>query len=466
MSDKEFELIVIGSGPGGYVAAIKAAQLGLKTACIEKYPSVGGTCLNVGCVPSKALLQSSEMLYKMRHETAIHGIECGSISYNFGKMMQRKQEIIQSFNKGIQSLFKKNKVTFIQGKASFLDEHHIQVDSAEGSQTYKANHFICATGSKPTALPFAKFDEEKIISSTGALSLKQVPKKLLVVGAGIIGVELGSVYSRLGSEVVFLEYMDRICPTLDTSVSKAFQKILEKQGLIFHLQTKVTDLMTTQNGIFAKALVQNELKEFEADLALVAVGRKPYTEGLGLDKIGVKMTDRGYVSVDANFRTNIPHILAIGDIIDGPMLAHKAEEEGIAAAEILAGHQPKVSYALIPNVVYTDPEIGCVGFTEEELRAKNISYKAVEFPLKANSRARCMGDDSGFVKMIVEKSTQQILGVHILAPHAGELIGEAVVAMQQRLSAKELGETFHAHPTLSEAIKEASLLAAFKAIHL
>lgn len=466
MSDKEFDLIVIGSGPGGYVAAIKAAQLGLKTACIEKYEVPGGTCLNVGCIPSKALLQSSEMFYKMSHQAALHGIECSSLSFNFDKMMHRKQEIISSFNKGIEGLFKKNKVTFIKGKASFVDPYHIKVTSPDGLQTYKAKYFICATGSKPVALPFASFDETKIISSTGALSLKQVPKQLVVVGAGIIGVELGSVYSRLGSEVIFLEFMDRICPTLDTSLSKAFQKILEKQGLTFYLQTKVTQLTTTPTGVHLIAQVGGEPKEFSADVALVAVGRKPYTEGLDLANIGIHLTDKGYVSVDHNFRTNVPHILAIGDIIDGPMLAHKAEEEGIAAAEILAGHHPTIQYATVPNVVYTDPEIGSVGFTEEELQKKGVAYKAVEFPLKANSRARCMGEDAGFVKMLVDSKTLQILGVHILGPHAGDILAEAVVAMRQRLTAKELAETFHAHPTLSEAVKEAALMAYSKAIHL
>ena len=466
MSDKEFDLIVIGSGPGGYVAAIKAAQLGLKTACIEKYDVPGGTCLNVGCIPSKALLQSSQMFYKMTHHAKLHGIECGHLSYNFDKMMQRKKEIIQSFNKGIEGLFKKNQVTFIKGTASFVDPYNIEVSASGGKDIYKAKYFLCATGSKPVALPFAPFDETKIISSTGALSLAKVPKKLIVVGAGIIGVELGSVYSRLGAEVVFLEFMDRICPTLDKSLSKAFQKILEKQGLSFLLETKVTELRATAEGVYLKAEVGSEIKEFSADQALVAVGRKPYTAGLNLEGIGVRVSEKGFVFVDNNFRTSIPHILAIGDIIDGPMLAHKAEEEGIAAAELLAGHHPSLNYATIPNVVYTDPEIGSVGFTEEELQNKKIPYKAVEFPLKANSRARCMGDDAGFVKMLTNAQTQQILGVHILGPHAGDLIAEAVVAMQQRLNAKELAETFHAHPTLSEAVKEAALLSYSKAIHL
>ncbi len=466
MSANEFDVIVIGSGPGGYVAAIKAAQLGLKTACIEKYNVPGGTCLNVGCIPSKALLQSSEMLFKMRHEAPRHGIDCSSISFNFEKMMLRKQEIIQSFNKGIEGLFRKNQITFIKGKATFIDPYHIEVSSSLDKQLYKASSFICATGSKPVALPFAPFDETKILSSTGALSLKQVPKKLVVVGAGIIGVELGSVYSRLGSDVVFIEFMDRICPTLDKSLSKGFQKILEKQGLTFHLNSKVTHLEALEQGTYLKAEIAGQMQEFHADVALVAVGRKPYTEGLGLEKVGVKTNDKGFVLVDNNFRTSVPHILAIGDIIDGPMLAHKAEEEGIAAAEILAGHHPTLHYALIPNVVYTDPEIGSVGFTQEELTSKNIAYKAVEFPFKANSRARCMGEDAGFVKMLIHAQTQQILGVHILGPHAGELIAEAVIAMQQRLTAQELAHAFHAHPTLSEAVKEAALLASFKAIHL
>jgi dihydrolipoamide dehydrogenase len=463
---EQFDVVVIGSGPGGYVAAIKAAQLGLKTACIEKYSVLGGTCLNVGCIPSKSLLQSSEFYYKILHDGKQHGITAGEWSVDFSKMMERKEGVIKGFNVGIEGLFKKNKIEKIHGTASFVDSHEVKVEQGDVSKRVSGKHFILATGSKPTPLPFLPFDEKDILSSTGILSLKKIPKKLLVIGAGIIGVELGSVYARLGSEVVFLEFLDRICPTLDQSLSKALQKILEKQGLQFLLKAKVVKGALKTSSVSIEAEVEGTVKTFEADKALVAIGRRPYTEGLGLENIGITLTNRGFVPIDVNFRTAQSHIYAIGDIVEGPMLAHKAEEEGIAVAEIIAGHHPSIEYMAIPSVVYTHPEIGAVGLSEEEAKAKGLSVKVAQFPFKANSRARCMGEDEGFVKMIADEKSLQILGVHIIAPHAGELIAEGVFAMTHKMTAFDIAKTSHAHPTLSEALKETALMLCSKAIHL
>lgn len=464
---QDFDVIVIGSGPGGYVAAIKAAQLGLKTACVEKYPVLGGTCLNVGCIPSKSLLQSSEFFYKLSHEFKDHGIEAKDARIDFSKMMERKEGIIKGFNQGISGLFKKNKVTEIHGVASFVSPHEIAVKSEKETKNYTAKFFILATGSKPQELPFLKLDEKTVLSSTGALSLKEVPKKLVIVGAGIIGVELGSVYSRLGSEVTFIEFMDKICPTLDQTIGKGFQKILESQGLTFHLNAKVTSADVKGSHVKVTADVKGKGSQtFEADKVMLCIGRRPYTDGLGLENINIALDERGFVKINKNFQTNHDHILAIGDIVDGPMLAHKAEEEGCIAAELLAGHKASLNYLAIPSVVYTDPEVGAVGLTEERAKELNLDYKAVTFPFKANSRSRCMGEDSGMVKVIVDKKTTHLLGVHILGPHAGELIAEASLAITHQLTAKDVAETCHPHPTLSEAFKEACMQAYFKAIHI
>ncbi|MCB1085140.1 MAG: dihydrolipoyl dehydrogenase [Chlamydiia bacterium] len=455
--EDEYDLVVIGSGPGGYVAAIRAAQLGLKTACIEKDKTLGGTCLNVGCIPSKCLLESSEKYAFFKNEGKVHGIE-GSPTLNFSQMMKRKSEVITSFNQGIQALFKKNKVTPIQGLATFQDPHTVKV----GNQTIQGKHFIIATGSEPTPLPFLPFDEKTILSSTGALALEEVPKKLIVIGAGIIGVELGSVYSRLGAEVHFVEFLDRICPTLDADLSKGLQAELTKQGLTFQLSSKVAGAEVSPSGV----TLQIEGKEpLTAEKVLVSIGRRPYTQGLGLEALKITPDKRGLLSIDDNFRTTHPHIFAIGDLVDGPMLAHKASEEGVAVSELIAGKSPHIEYIAIPNVVYTHPEVGAVGLTEEEAKAKNLPIKTGKFPLMANSRARASGDAVGFVKLIACAKTDTLLGAHILAPHAGELIAEATLALQTRATTTSLAHTCHAHPTLSEALKEAALALTGKPIH-
>jgi dihydrolipoamide dehydrogenase len=454
----KYDVVVIGSGPGGYVAAIRAAQLGLKTACIEKGKTLGGTCLNVGCIPSKALLHSSELFYKMQREGAAHGLACQHLSFDFAKMMDRKEKVIAGFTQGIAGLFKKNKIDWIQGHGKLKSPHEIEV----GGQVYEADSIILATGSEPIPLPFLPFDEKKILSSTGALALTNVPKKLLVVGAGVIGVELGSVYSRLGAEVVFIEFLDKICPAFDLALSVGLQKSLTAQGMTFHLSTKVTKAKETTLTVQGP----NGEAQFSADAVLVCVGRRPYSENLDLETVGIQKDAKGFVQIDASFRTSQPHIFAIGDLVEGPMLAHKASEEGVAVAELIAGHRPVLDYLSIPNVVYTHPEVASVGFTEEEIKARNLPYKAGQFPFKANSRARCTGDEIGFVKILAEEKSHRLLGVHILGPNASELIAEAVHALARRSTVDELANTCHAHPTLSEAIKEAALAVFGAPIHL
>jgi dihydrolipoamide dehydrogenase len=448
---------VIGSGPGGYVAAIRAAQLGLKTACIEKTKVLGGTCLNVGCIPSKALLHSSELYHALHVEYKQNGISCSNPTYDFQKIMKRKEEVIASFNQGIEGLFKKNKIDWIQGHGKLAGPQQVEVNG----KTIEAKNIILATGSEPIQLPFLPFDEKKVVSSTGALAFSAVPKKLLVIGAGIIGVELGSVYSRLGSEVIFFEFLDRICPAFDGKISQSLQKILTSQGMTFHLSHKVTSATIDKTV----ELMANGTK-FQGDAVLVAVGRKPTSNGLGLDTVGIQTDPKGFVVIDSSFRTSQPTIFAIGDLVNGPMLAHKASEEGVAVAELIAGHHPLIDYATIPNVAYTSPEVASVGFTEEELKAKGIAFKVGQCSFKANSRARCIGQEEGFVKMISEEGTKRVLGVHIIGPHASELIAEAVLAMRLRLTVEQIVDTCHAHPTLSEALKEASLAVLGRAIHM
>lgn len=456
-----YDVVVIGSGPGGYVAAIRAAQLGLKTACIEKDPTLGGTCLNVGCIPSKSLLQSSELYSQILHHSKEHGIQA-TAKLDFSQMMKRKDQVVSGFNQGIQGLFKKNKITHIKGKATFVSPTTV---TAAGQEITSKN-FILATGSEPTPLPFLPFDEKQVLSSTGALAMQKIPKKMVIVGAGIIGVELGSVYSRLGTEVTFVEFLDRVCPTLDASLSKGLEQALTKQGMTFHLRAKVTSAEVTPTGVTLTTEQSDKTTaQFTADVALVSIGRRPYTDGLGLDKAGLETDKRGFIPIDANFRTKQPHIYAIGDIVDGPMLAHKASEEGYVVSEIIAGQSPHIEYIAIPSVVYTHPEVGAVGLTEAEAKGMNLPIKTGQFPLKANSRARCSGEEEGFVKMIACQKTGTLLGVHILSAHAGELIAEATLAIEKRVTAFELGNLCHAHPTLSEALKEAALAISKKAIH-
>lgn len=461
---EEFDIAVIGSGPGGYVAAIRAAQLGFKTVCIEKENTLGGTCLNVGCIPSKALLHSTQFYSEIKKEGKSLGVIVDALSFDFPLMMGRKEKIVSQFTSGIDFLFKKNKVEKLQGTACLLDANTIEVTSSN-KKNIKAKYILLATGSVPISLPFLPFDEKKVLSSTGALSLKEVPKKLLVIGAGIIGVELGSVYSRLGSEVVFIEFLDRICPALDITMSNTLQKILEKQGMRFLLSHQVMAAeVNSQITLSVKTKEGNPLS-IQGDAVLVAIGRKPYSEGLGLEQMGVKKDPKGYVQVNDAFRTSVSTVFAIGDLINGPMLAHKASEEGIAVVEYLANKKPSIDYLTIPSVAYTHPEVASVGFTEEEAK-KYFSIKVGTFPFKANSRAKCISDDEGMVKIIADEKTHHLLGVHIIGPSASELIATAVVAMQNRSTVDDLSETCFAHPTLSEAIKEAALTIAKKAIHI
>lgn len=457
--EETFDLIVIGSGPGGYVAAIRAAQLGLKTACIEK-GALGGTCLNIGCIPSKSLLHSSELYYKLSHQLPQHGISFEGASFDFGKMMERKRKVVSGFNEGIGALFKKNKITLIQGVGKITSPTTADV----AGRLFQAKTLLLATGSLPLTLPFLPIDETRVVTSTGALSLEKVPRRLLVIGAGVIGVELGSVYSRLGSEVTFIEFLPKICPTMDGAIAKEFQKILEKQGMKFHLSTKVVSAEVREEGISLTVEKEGKTDQLSGDVVLCSIGRKPMTENLGLESVGIEL-NRGFIPINKRFQTKVPTIYAIGDVIDGPMLAHKASEEGVAAAEIIAGQNPHIDYLSIPSVVYTDPEAASVGFTEEGAKELGFSVKTGTFPFKTNSRAKCTGEEEGFVKIVADKGTDTLLGIHILGAHASEMIGEGVAALEKRMTTKELGGLCHAHPTLSEAIKEAALAVDGKAIH-
>lgn len=460
----QFDLIVIGAGPGGYVAAIRAAQLGLKVACVEKRGALGGTCLNVGCIPSKALLDSSERFEDAKTHFADHGI-VAKVALDLKTMMARKDKAVVDLTKGIEGLFRKNKVTYVKGSGAIKSPGEVMVD---GKQIIATKNILIATGSDVMPLPGVPFDEKKIVSSTGALVLNAVPEHLVVVGGGVIGLELGSVWRRLGSKVTVVEFLERIGGPMDAEVAKQFQRILEKQGMVFKLGTKVTGADTKGKGV-TLTLEPNKGPSKEtlaADVVLVSIGRKPYTEGLGLDKVGIKLDERGRVPVNDHYETSVKGIYAIGDVIVGPMLAHKAEDEGMAVAEIMAGQKGHVYYDAIPSVVYTWPEIASVGKTEEELRAAGVEFKAGKFPFMANSRGRTVGQTEGFVKILADAKTDRVLGVHIIGAHAGTLIAEAVLAMEFGASAEDIARTCHAHPTLNEAVKEAALAVDGRPIHI
>lgn len=462
-----FDVVVIGSGPGGYVSALRCAQLGLKTALIEKYNTLGGTCLNVGCIPSKALLDSSEHFHNAQHNFTDHGIEISGLKANLAQMISRKNEVVSQTCAGVKFLMDKNKVTVYHGLGSFVDANTIQISGEQNTQISGKN-IIIATGSKPNYFPGMEPDKKRIITSTEALNMTEIPKKMLVIGGGVIGLELGSVYARLGATVEVIEFAPSILPTMDAGVGKEFTKILKKEGFKFHLEHKV--LGVKNKGKHVELTAENkkgEVVTLEADYCLVAVGRKPYTEGLSLEKAGVQMNQRGQIEVNDSLQTNQAHIYAIGDVVRGAMLAHKAEEEGVFVAEKIAGQHPHINYNLIPGVVYTWPEIAAVGKTEEELIAAGISYKAGSFPIKALGRARASMDTSGFVKILADSQTDEILGVHMIAARAADLIMEAVTAMEYRASAEDIARICHGHPTYSEAIKEAALAAtADRALHV
>lgn len=456
-----FDVVIIGSGPGGYVAAIRCAQLGFKTAIIEKYSTLGGTCLNVGCIPSKALLASSHHYEELQH-FADHGIEVsGEVKVNLEKMIARKQAVVDQTSGGVKFLMDKNKVTVFEGLGSFVDATHVAIVKADGtSETIEGKNIIIATGSKPSTLPFIKLDKERIITSTEALKLPEVPKHLVIIGGGVIGIELGQVYLRLGAQVSVVEFMDRIIPGMDSGLSKELTKVLKKQGMKFYVSHKVKSVERKGKTIAVQAEnAKGELISLEGDYALVSVGRRPYTDGLNADKAGVKITDRGMVEVNDHLQTNISNIYAIGDVVRGAMLAHKAEEEGVMVAEIIAGQKPHIDYNLIPGVVYTWPEVAAVGKTEEQLKEAGVSYKAGSFPFKALGRARAGGDLDGFVKILADAKTDEVLGVHMIGARCADLIAEAVTAMEFRASAEDISRMSHAHPTFAEAIKEAALAA-------
>jgi dihydrolipoamide dehydrogenase len=456
----KFDVAIIGSGPGGYVAAIRCAQLGMKTALIEKYSTLGGTCLNVGCIPSKALLDSSEHFHNALHSFADHGIDIDTPKVNLAQMISRKNSVVSQTTEGIQFLMKKNKITVFEGFGSFVDDHTIAIKKETEETKISADKVIIATGSKPTELPFAKFDKERIISSTEALNLKEVPKQMIVIGAGVIGLELGSVYARLGSEVTVIEYLDKAIPGYDSAMSKEITKSLKKLGIKFNFSHKVTEVSSDGKKVSVSATDKKDQEvKFEGDYCLVAVGRSAYTAGLGLENVGIKTDNRGKVEVNEKLQTSKEHIFAIGDVIKGAMLAHKAEEEGVFVAETMAGQKPHIDYNLIPGVVYTWPEVASVGRTEEQIKEAGISYKVGSFPFRALGRARASGDTDGLVKIISDKNTDEILGFHMIGPRAADLIAEGVVAMEYRASAEDIARMSHAHPTFAEAIKEAALAA-------
>ncbi len=461
---EKFDVTVIGGGPAGYVCAIRLSQLGLKTACIESRGSLGGTCLNIGCIPSKSLLNMSESFHRAKNFSNI-GIETGEIKLNLEKMMSNKDNSVATLTKGVEFLFKKNKVTYIKGVGSFNETNEILVKNGKSEIKIKTDKAIISTGSEPLSLSGIEFDEKTILSSTGALNISKLPKKMVVVGGGYIGLEMGSVWSRLGTEVHVIEYLDHITPGLDKEISNEFMKILKKQNIKFELNTKVEKIVKNDQGVIIETSNKDSKNKIEADVVLISVGRKPYTEKLNLDKIGVNLDKKGKITVNKNFETNVKNVYAIGDVIDGPMLAHKAEEEGIAVAELIAGQSGHVNYDIIPGVIYTSPEVAYVGKNEEELKEKKVNYKVGKFPFMANSRAKAINEPEGFVKILAESTTDRVLGVHIIGPHAGEMIAEMSVAMEFGASSEDIARTCHAHPTFSEAIKEAALSVDKRQIH-
>ena len=463
---EKFQAVVIGGGPGGYVCAIRLAQLGLKTACIESRGSLGGTCLNIGCIPSKSLLNLSDEFHKVK-DLSIKGIEVGQVKLNLPKMMKSKDKAVTVLTKGVEFLLKKNKVTYFKGTGSFKSKNEILIKDSENKETHvEADKIIIATGSLPVSLPGVKFDEKVIVSSTGALKLEQVPKKMVVVGGGYIGLEMGSVWSRLGTEVHVVEFLDHITPGMDKEISTEFMKILKKQKINFHLQHKVEQIKkNSTNAIVSTLDKEGKKKDFDCDVVLVSVGRKPNTIGLNLDKVNIDLDKKNRIKTDKNFKTNQDNIYAIGDVIAGPMLAHKAEDEGIAVAENIAGQSGHVNYDTIPGVIYTTPEVASIGKTEEQLKELNIKYKIGKFSFMANSRAKAIDDAEGFVKILADEKTDKVLGAHLIGPHAGELIAEIGVAMEFGASSEDIARTCHAHPTFSEAVKEAALSVDKRAIH-
>jgi dihydrolipoamide dehydrogenase len=465
----QFDVVIIGSGPGGYVSAIRCAQLGMNVALVEKYNSLGGTCLNVGCIPSKALLDSSEHYHQAVHQFNEHGIELATApKINIKQMITRKAGVVSDTVKGIQFLMKKNKITVIQGVGSFVDAHTLSVAGEKETVTISGKNFVIATGSKPASLPFINIDKKRIITSTEALEMTEVPKHLIIIGGGVIGLELGSVYARLGAKVSVVEFMDGIIPTMDKSLGKELQKSLTKLGFEFYLSHKVKSVESKGKKVIVKAdNAKGEELTLEGDYTLVSVGRKAYTDGLNAEKAGVSLDERGRVITNDHLQTSQPHIYAIGDVVKGAMLAHKAEEEGVYVAEIIAGQKPHINHHLIPGVVYTWPEVAAVGYTEEELKAKGIAYKAGSFPFKASGRARASMDTDGFIKVLADATTDEVLGVHMIGPRCADLIAEAVMAMEFKATAEDIARICHAHPTFTESLKEAALAATGnRALHM
>ncbi len=457
-----YDVAVIGSGPGGYVAAIRCAQLGMKTAIIEKYSTLGGTCLNVGCIPSKALLDSSHHYHDAVKHFEEHGIELpGEVKVNLEKMMERKASVVSQTCDGVKFLMDKNKIDVFEGVGSFKDKTHINIEKNDGkTETIEAKKTIIATGSKPSNLPFIELDKERVITSTEALKLKEIPKHMIVIGGGVIGLELGQVYRRLGAEVTVVEFLDRIIPTMDSALSKELQKVLKKQGVKFHTSTKVKSVERKGDEIIIKADDKKDKEiEIKGDYCLVSVGRRPYTDGLNANAAGVKIDDKGRIEVNEHLQTNVDNIYAIGDVVKGAMLAHKAEEEGAFVAETIVGEKPHIDYNLIPGVVYTWPEVAAVGKTEEELKEEGIKYKSGKFPMRALGRSRASGDIDGMVKILADEKTDEVLGVHMIGARTADLIAEAVTAMEFRASAEDISRMSHAHPTYAEAVKEAALAA-------